>query len=94
LFFRNRAGALVAATVVPAASFTLGPQTVLFDARQYLVVGAQSARSYDVAPGDQRFVFLRKVQTAGAAADVPMDKLVQVTNWAAEVQAKLKGKSP
>ena len=94
LFFRNGTGALVSATVVPAATFTLGAQRVLFDASQYLTVGNQNARSYDVAPGDQRFVFMRRVVATGATGSAPMDRLVLVTNWAAEVQAKLKGKTP
>ena len=94
LFFRNGTGALVAATVVPAATFTLGAQGALFDASQYLTVGNQNARSFDVAPGDQRFVFMRRVEATRGTAAAPMDKLVLVTNWAAEVQAKLKGKLP
>jgi hypothetical protein len=94
LFFRNGTGALVAATVVPAATFTLGAQAVLFEGSQFHTVGNQSARSYDVAPGDQRFVFMRKVVPTGPAGALAADKLVQVTNWAAEVQAKLKGKAP
>ena len=94
LFFRNGTRALVSAAVVPAATFTLGAQRVLFDASPYLTVGNQNARSYDVAPGDQRFVFMRSVVATGTTASAPMDKLVMVTNWAAEVQAKLKGKSP
>ena len=91
LFFRNGAHALVAATVVPAATFTLGRQAVLFDGGPFLFDANQSARSYDVAPGDQRFVFMRKVVPTGPTAAAP-DRLVQVTNWAAEVQAKITGK--
>jgi len=94
LFYRKGVGALVAATVVPAATFTLGPQAVLFDASQYIIVGNHDARSYDVAPGDQRFVFMRRVAPTGDATAASMDKLVLVTNWAAEVQAKLNGKAP
>ena len=91
LFFRNGAHALVGATVVPAATFTLGGQVVLFDAGPFVADANQSARSYDVAPGDQRFVFMRKVAPIGPTA-AAQDKLVQVTNWAAEVQAKITGK--
>jgi hypothetical protein len=94
LFFRNGTGALVAAVVVPAATFTLGAQAVLFEGSQFLTVGNQDARSYEVAPGDQRFVFMRKVVPTGPAGALAPDKLVQVTNWAAEVQAKLAGKAP
>ncbi len=91
LFYRNGAGALVSASVVPAAGFTLGTQHVLFDASAFY--SGLTSRSYDVAPGDQKFVFLGKV--APKRSDViPMDKLVEVSNWGAEVQAKLAGKTP
>jgi serine/threonine-protein kinase len=93
LFFRNGAQALVAATVVPAATFTLGPQAVLFDGSPFHFDGNEDARSYDVAPGDQRFVFMRTVVPTGPAAAAP-DKLVEVTNWATEVQTKLAGRGP
>jgi hypothetical protein len=96
LFFRNGAHALVAATVVPAATFTLGAQTVLFDDSQFYFDRGESARSYDVAPDGQRFVFMRTVVPAGpaAVAAVALDKLVEVTNWATEVQTKLAGSGP
>jgi eukaryotic-like serine/threonine-protein kinase len=93
LFFRNAARALVAATVVPAATFTLGAQTVLFGGSQFYYDPGESARSYDVAPDGQRFVFMRTVVPTGPAA-VPLDKLVEVTNWATEVQARLAGRGP
>ena len=91
LFYRNGAGALVAANVVPAAAFTLGTQSVLFDANQFYA-GAVS-RTYDVAPGDQQFVFLRRALAKNRDA-AAMDKLVEVSNWGAEVRAKLAGKTP
>jgi eukaryotic-like serine/threonine-protein kinase len=91
LFYRNGAGAFVSASVVPAAAFTLGTQTVLFDASRFY--SGQASRSYDVAPGDQRFVFLQQAQEAKTTAATP-DKLVEVVNWATEVRAKLAGKTP
>jgi hypothetical protein len=45
---------------------------------------------YDVSPDDKRFIMLRRVIKPGAAS---VDKLIQITNWAAEVRAKLKGKA-
>ena len=92
LFYRNGAGAFVSASVVPAASFTLGTQTILFDAAPFYY--GESSRSYDVAPGDQKFVFLQKALAKKASGAAAMDKLVEVTNWAAEVRAKLEGKAP
>ena len=46
---------------------------------------------YQVAPDDKRFLFLRPVSQPGPAGP---DKLVQITNWAAVVHAKLTGKAP
>ena len=92
LFFRHGGNALVATSVVPGATFTLGAQTVLFDASRFLV--NLNASTYDVAPDDKRFVFLRRLDPTGPAGLARTDKLVQVTNWGAEVQAKLTGKAP
>ena len=94
LFFRNGTGALVASTVVRAATLTLGVQRVLFEGREFYTIPGQGARSYDVAPGDQRFAFMRPIAPTGPAGPPTMDKLVLVTNWGAEVQLKLGGKSP
>jgi hypothetical protein len=96
LFFRNATGALVAAAVVPAATFTPGMRTVLFEGSRFFTGGdlGYNAPSYNVAPGDQRFVFMRPVVPTAAAGPAPVDRLVQVTNWAAEVQAKLAGRAP
>jgi eukaryotic-like serine/threonine-protein kinase len=89
LFFRNGAGALVSAAALPTATFTLGRQAVLFDGRQFYE--SLDARSYDVAPGDQRFLFMQRVIPTEPADQPPMDKLVQITNWGAEVREKLAG---
>jgi hypothetical protein len=62
---------------------------LLFDGSPFYFAVNWNARSYDVVPGDQRFVFMRNVAPTG-----PADMLVQVTNWAAEVQTKLAGKAP
>jgi hypothetical protein len=37
---------------------------------------------------------MRRVEQAGPAGAPPMDKLVQITNWAADVYTKLAGKAP
>ncbi len=91
LFYRNGKGALVSASVVPAAAFTLSTQTVLFDASRFYY--GDASRSYDVTPDDQRFVFLQRAGQTNAGAATP-DKLVEVVNWGREVRAKLAGKAP
>ena len=90
LFYHNGAKALVAVAVVPGVTFTLGAQVTLFTTSGF--AGAPpNFLYYDVAPGDQRFVLLRKATENG---DVKVDPLVQVVNWGVEVRAKLKGKAP
>ncbi len=44
--------------------------------------------SYDVSPDGQRFLFLREPATPAMERST---ELVQITNWGAEVQAKLAG---
>ena len=89
LFYQNGAKALVAAAVVPGSTFTLGAQVTLFDASGF--AGDEGSLYYDVAPDDKKFVMLRSVGRSGPAV---ADKLVQITNWGAEVKAKLAGKTP
>ena len=93
LFYRNGANALVSAAVLPGATFTMGAQAVLFSTVGF-VRFSDWIMSYAVAPDDKRFVFLRPVGQPGPAVVQRLDQLVQITNWGAEVQAKLDGKSP
>ncbi len=58
----------------------------------FLFADNGNARRYDVAPGDQRFAFMGTVEPTAAPGQPAMDNLVQVTNWAAEVHAKIMGK--
>ncbi|HEU4990079.1 MAG TPA: protein kinase [Gemmatimonadaceae bacterium] len=90
LYYRTKAGAFMAASVVAGPSFTLGTQTKLFDASSFYY--GESSRNYDVTPDGKRFVFLRKLQDVQPTNPSP-DKLVEVENWAAEVKAKLSGKA-
>jgi eukaryotic-like serine/threonine-protein kinase len=89
LFYRNFADTLIAVTVAPGASFVAGREVALFDVRRF--ANRFSTWFYDVAPDDKRFLFLRPVSQPGPAGP---DKLVQITNWAAEVHAKLAEKVP
>ena len=89
LFFQNGAKALMVAPVLSGSTFTLGAQVKLFDASGF--AGVDGALFYDVEPDDKRFVFFRPIVRSSPATE---DKLVQVTNWAAEVRAKLAGKAP
>jgi eukaryotic-like serine/threonine-protein kinase len=86
LFYLDGAGMLVSVAVLPDATFKLGTQTPLFNTSGY----ASNAVSlfYDVSPDGQRFLLLRPLVTAATGGKV---ELVQITNWAAEVRAKLAG---
>ena len=86
LFYLDGAGMLVSAAVLPGATFKLGTQTPLFNTNGY----ASNVVSlfYDVSPDAQRFLLLRPPVTVATGSKV---ELVQITNWAAEVRAKLAG---
>jgi len=80
---------LISAAVLPGATFTLGAQIPLFNTRGF----ASNVISlfYDVSPDGQRFLFLREPTMPTTERST---ELVQITNWGAEVLAKLAGKTP
>ncbi len=59
LFYRDRAGNLVAAEVRIGANISIGERRVLFSAKRFL--NDRNAALYDVAPDDQRFLFIEPV---------------------------------
>ncbi len=59
LFYRDRAGNLVAAEVRTGAGVSIGDRRVLFSATRFL--NDRNATLYDVAPDDQRFLFIEPV---------------------------------
>jgi hypothetical protein len=59
LFYRDRAGNLVAAEVRTAADVSIGARRVLFSATRFL--NDRNATLYEVAPDDQRFLFIDPV---------------------------------
>jgi serine/threonine-protein kinase len=89
LFYQNGAKMLVSAAVLPGPTFTLGAQTPLFSTSAF--ASNDIAVNYDVSPDGQRFLFLRLPPTPTAEREAA---LVQITNWGAEVRAKLAGKVP
>ena len=79
LFFRA-AGNLVSVPVRTTSTFFAGAATTLFPTRIY---GTNAnRRQYDVAPGDNRFIFTQSVD--GPAAN----ELVLVDNWFEELRRK------
>lgn len=79
LFFRS-GGNLVSVPVQTTPNFSAGAATTLFPTRQY--ISNVNRRSYDIAPGDNRFIFIRNV--GGQVAN----ELVLVDNWFEELRRK------
>ena len=75
----------VVVSVAAGSGFTVGTSRVLFKAP------GGSTRSpmehmFAVAPGDQRFLFLRPIRSGDA---VPVATALVVPNWLAEIAAQL-----
>jgi eukaryotic-like serine/threonine-protein kinase len=81
LFYRDGSGNLVAASLIPDASFRTGEHRVLFSTRGLRLIA--NGRSYDVMPDDQRFIFTRRVGAEDSDRPVPV---VVVENWGAELK--------
>jgi serine/threonine-protein kinase len=82
LFFIDGSSRLVAAQIRTAGGFAVGELLPLFNAQFYVRAGFH--QSYDVTR-DGRFLFTRPRRAA--AAEQP---LVQVTNWFADIRARLR----
>ncbi len=80
LYYKNFRGDLVAATVLPGATFAVGKQRVLFSTEGY--VSNRGFRTYDVTP-DGRFVMIRLTKPGP-------DELIWVENFFEELQARVK----
>ena len=79
LFFRS-GGNLMSVPVQTNPTFSAGAATTLFPVRAY--TSNVNRRQYDIAPGDNRFIFIRAV--GGQAAN----ELVLVDNWFEELRLK------
>jgi hypothetical protein len=62
LFYRDGDGNLVSVPTTEAATFTYAEPRVLFSARNYRT--GIYRREYAVAPDDQRFIFVRRLNEA------------------------------
>jgi tRNA A-37 threonylcarbamoyl transferase component Bud32 len=81
LFFRNPANEMMATPITPGPTFEWGEPRVLFSAAGYS--RADNGRTYDVAPGDRRFLMLRIVP------DTTTSEVVVVENFLQELRAKV-----
>lgn len=83
LFYLDGTGALVAVPVQTQPVFTAGNPAKLFDAR-YLSI--RPARSYDVTPDGQRFLFIENAPVADSSGAPAAPTLVIVQNWTEELK--------
>ena len=80
LYYKNFRGQLIAATVLPGATFAVGKQRVLFSTEGYL--SNNGFRTYDVSP-DGRFLMIRLTKPGP-------DELIWVENFFEELKVKVK----
>jgi Tol biopolymer transport system component len=76
LFFRDAAGMLISTTVVPGPTFVTAEQRPLFLASGYASSTANAA--WAVAPGDQRFLFVRSLPDPSGAETT---SLIEADHW-------------
>ncbi len=75
LFYRNGQGDLVAVPVAGGDAFGVGEEQVLFPTDDFLTAG--NRHQYDVAPGDQRFLMLRRVAGATSIETIVVENFFQ-----------------
>jgi serine/threonine protein kinase len=81
LFFKS-GGQLMSVAVTPGPVPAFGTPRPLFGVAGYR--GARNRQQYDVAPGDQRFLMIRNLESEVSR------EAVYVENWFTELKAKLK----
>ncbi len=92
IFFLNGSLEFISAAVTRGATLEVRELKILFPtAGRFNSAG--NSRYYDVAPGDQRFVFLQAITTTGPAASTP-DPLILVENWFSELNPLLESRTP
>jgi Tol biopolymer transport system component len=84
LFFRALTGALMFASVHSGSAWSVSRPAVLFDARPYLLGTTTFARTYDVAPGDSRFLFIKQGPLEPGASP----QIIVVQNWFDELNRR------
>jgi len=78
LYFRAANGTIIATVIEAAAANPIGVQRPLFDAARYFYDA--NGQSFDVAPQDDRFLFIKPP---------PRASINVVVNWWSEAEAKL-----
>jgi len=81
LFYRSGSDELLSVEITEGSTFIYGEPRVLFSVRDY--VGFLYRPMYDVAPGDRRFIMVRRI------VDTEQRELVVVENLFVELKAKV-----
>jgi serine/threonine-protein kinase len=92
IFFLNGSLELVSAAVTRGSGLEVKELKTLFPTSGRFN-SAGNSRYYDVAPGDQRFLFLQQITTTGTTNATP-DPLILVENWFSELNPLLKSRAP
>jgi hypothetical protein len=72
------------ASVHSGSAWSVSRPAVLFDARPYLLGTTTFARTYDVAPGDSRFLFIKQGPMEPGASP----QIIVVQNWFDELNRR------
>ena len=81
MVYKSDLGTLVAAAVIPGASFAVGEQRVLFSIGEY--TNGWQWRDYDVSPDGKRFVMIQSAGKPGVSLNI-------VENVFEELKARVK----
>ena len=84
LFYLAPNGALMSVPVERGATWTAGTPTRLIDAQNYVGVGTNGARTYDVAPDGKRFLMIK--EGAGPDQTLTAASIIVVQNWHEELK--------
>ena len=87
IFYRNGASEMMVAQVSGSPGFPVANRQVLFSISPELMAAAYFTTPWDVSPDDQRFLMVR---SRGPTTDQTGASLILVTNWLAELEAKVK----
>jgi hypothetical protein len=86
LFYRDGAGALTTVPIQTQPAFSAGNPTRLFETQYFSAI---NARSYDVSPDGQGFLFIKDMPAPAESATSTPASIVVVLNWFKELKARL-----
>ena len=75
LFYRGPGGAMMSVTVETEPTFRPGSPTLLFEAGEFLIISALTARAFDIDPTTERFLMVKTDSEA-----------IVIQNWTEELK--------